>query len=265
VSSFPFRLAAFDLDGTLLSGPSSMGEANAAALHDLVARGVVVAPATARFHAVALLPFASAGLQVPAVSCAGADVRHADGRVIELRALPGACGRFLADLCDRAGWRATFATTDRAFRLAPDLPPWAATPPPYLAAVTSFADVDVGSVLNALIYARPDDPWLRELDAWADAVNIHTAITHDGLELVTITAAGVDKGSGLAALCTAYDFDTAEAVVFGDSDVDLPMFAIAGHAVAMEGAPPDVRARAHSTAPSAPGGVATAISGLLAG
>ena len=78
--------------------------------------------------------------------------------------------------------------------------------------------------------------------------------------LVTVTAADVDKGSGLLALCRALDIPPQEAVAFGDSEVDLPMFRAAGLSVAMANASDAIRAAATMTTASADeDGVAKAI------
>jgi hypothetical protein len=255
-----YRLAAFDLDGTLLPEPGGMSEANAAAIRSLVDRGVLVAPATARFYEAAIRPFAAIGIEAPSISCAGADVRAADGRIIAQSTMPAEFARFVAHVCDTHGWRGNLTTTSATYLVERD-PPLRANPlPPYLQGVRRAADADLDGLVTALFWAAADDPAVEALAEWAGAVNLRTARANDGSVLLTFTAAGVDKGTGLRLLCEALDLDPSSAVAFGDSDVDLPLFEAAGLAVAMGDGEPEVVARAHHvTPPAREGGVAWGI------
>ncbi len=261
-----YRLAAIDLDATLLDSKNQLSETNAAALRGLVARGVIVAPATARWYQVALRPFEALGLQVAAIAGGGSDVRAADGTVIAQHLLPGEFVSFFAELCDRAGWRANLSTSERTFRRDREAGAWASRAPSWLVPVTSLGDVDLTGLLSVLAHSHEADPFIAELEEWAGRVVARWAGNFDGDSLLTITAAGVDKGSGLAALCSALGIDPSEAVVFGDSEVDLPMFEVAGLAVAMGNASAEVQARAgFITASADDDGVARAIERIWPG
>ena len=67
-------------------------------------------------------------------------------------------------------------------------------------------------------------------------------------ELLDISAAGVDKGSGLRRLMELMGVEREEVCVFGDYLNDLPMLAEAGLAVAMGNACGEVKAQAHLVA-----------------
>ena len=58
----PYRLIAIDLDGTLLNSSGRVSAGNAAALTKVVAAGMAVAPATARWYQAAIQPFAPLGI-----------------------------------------------------------------------------------------------------------------------------------------------------------------------------------------------------------
>ena len=60
-------------------------------------------------------------------------------------------------------------------------------------------------------------------------------ITHSSSldTLLEMSALGVSKGSGLAALCAARGIDATEVIAFGDMPNDLPMLTWAGRGVAM--------------------------------
>ena len=67
--------------------------------------------------------------------------------------------------------------------------------------------------------------------------------THSSADgLLEISAAGVSKASGLAALAEEWGVGAADVVAFGDMPNDLPMLAWAGHSVGMGNAHPEVLA-----------------------
>lgn len=261
-----YRLLALDLDGTLLNSQGRAGDRDLEALKTLSARGVLIAPATARWYQAARRPFEAAGIEVAAIASAGADVRLADGTVVEQRCLSSAFAGFIADIADRAGWRTTLSVPEKAFVRANELPAWAANAPEWIAPVTSLFEADLSSLLAVLIEAPESDPYLAELDDWRGELEVMSAVSYTGSVLHTVTAKGVDKGSGLRALCRAAGIDLADVVAIGDSEVDLPMLAVAGCAVAMDNATAEVKAAAAMVVAGADEcGVAEAISRLWQG
>jgi hydroxymethylpyrimidine pyrophosphatase-like HAD family hydrolase len=257
----PYRLIAIDLDGTLLNTHGVVSPATGQALQRAAAAGIVLAPATARWYQAAVRPFEALGLRVAAIASAGSDIRGADGTVLVQDPLPTDFAAFVADLCDRAGWPATLAVPSKAYRRANELPPWAANAPEWLKPVTHLS-----GLLAVLAEPQPGDPYLHELEAWRGRVSMHSAVAFNGDGMVTLTAPGVDKGSGLLALCRSLGIDPSEAVAIGDSEVDIPMFPIAGLAVAVESGTPEARAAAHRLIPSPDDdGIALLIDELLAG
>lgn len=228
-----YRLIALDLDGTLLNSKGQVSERTANALRAAHEAGIGLAPSTARWYQAAVRPFQALGLEVAAVASAGADVRAADGSVVEQRMLDGEFATFLAALCDRAGWTATLSTPERAYRRADEIPPWAANAPEWLKPVTSLHGDHLASALSVLAEASTESEHWPHLEAWAGRVSLYPAVAFNGDALLTITAPGVDKGSGLLALCRHLGIDPSEAVAVGDSEVDIPMFNVAGLSVAM--------------------------------
>ncbi|MCC6267446.1 MAG: HAD family phosphatase [Dehalococcoidia bacterium] len=238
------KLIVIDLDGTLLNSQGSVSTRTASALKAAHEAGIVLAPATARWYQAAIRPFQAVGIAVAAIASAGADVRTADGVVVEQRPLDGDFALFLAALCDRAGWTATLSTPERAYRRANELPPWAAMAPEWLKPVTRFEGEHLQNALSVLAEAAPGDHHMPELEAWAGRVSLYPAVAFNGDALITITAPGVDKGSGLRALCAHLGIDPSEAAAIGDSEVDIPMFEVAGASIAMADGTPEARAAA---------------------
>lgn len=245
------RLAAFDLDGTLLNGENRISEANAAALRSLLARGVVCAAATARGYRAAMRLFAEHGITPAAIASGGADVRLADGAVVQQVELPAGFLHALAEISDREGWNITFAGAERTLRRQAELPDWLQTPRPSIQVVPDLAGADLSGLLTALVEADPGHLSLAALEPWRAEVAMRTAITFSGHTLLTFTSATADKGTALRALAAALGIDPADTVAFGDSEVDLPMFAVAGTAVAMANGTGEAKAAARIIAPPA--------------
>jgi Cof subfamily protein (haloacid dehalogenase superfamily) len=264
--SLPLRLAAIDLDGTLLNSEGQVSAGNAEALRRLAGAGVALAAATARWREAATRPFEQADVHAAVIACAGADVTLPDGAVVERRPLPAEFVPFVAELCEERGWRANLSLPGKTYRLEREMPPWAVHAPAWLAPVTSLGGTDLTGLLSVLVHVEPGDPGLAALDAWGERIAREWAISFDGSTLLTVTAAGVDKGTALRALCGRLGMGTGEVMAFGDSEVDLPMFAVAGLSVAMGQASAEVRSAASMTsAPADEDGFARAVERILAG
>jgi hydroxymethylpyrimidine pyrophosphatase-like HAD family hydrolase len=83
--------------------------------------------------------------------------------------------------------------------------------------------------------------------------------------LVEISAKGVTKAFGLERIAAEHGIEAADVVAFGDMPNDLPMFAWAGHVVAVANAHADVLAAADEvTASNDDDGVARVVERLLA-
>jgi len=117
-------------------------------------------------------------------------------------------------------------------------------------------------------FARVDHLTADELLAVArDVIPPELAtVTQAGLGYVEITAAGVDKGTGLAVVAATLGLEPTDVVVFGDMPNDLPMFAWAagGRRIAVANAHPDVLAAADEiTASNDADGVAAWLEAML--
>ncbi len=85
-------------------------------------------------------------------------------------------------------------------------------------------------------------------------------LPYNGLWAVDFTKRGVDKGSGLRALCGLLGVEVSETVAVGDGYNDVPLLETAGIGVAMGGSPRELRAAARYAVPSvAEDGAAEAI------
>jgi len=82
-----------------------------------------------------------------------------------------------------------------------------------------------------------------------DAFGAELYLTRSHPRLFEGMALGVDKGTGLHALCQLLQIDPARVLAIGDNDNDIPMLKAAGYAVAMGNATPGVKAIADWVAP----------------
>ena len=79
---------------------------------------------------------------------------------------------------------------------------------------------------------------------------ILASLPYNGLWAVDFTRAGVDKGSGIARMGEMLGVAPANMACVGDSYNDVPMFAAAGLAIAMGGAPDELQQLAKGIAPT---------------
>ena len=76
-----------------------------------------------------------------------------------------------------------------------------------------------------------------------DAVKAY--LPYNRLWSVNFTRSGVNKGTGLRALCSLLNIEPSEFAAVGDSFNDIPMFEVAGLPIAMGGAPSELLKLAH--------------------
>ena len=265
------RLAAFDIDGTLINRHGVLTERTASALRALATAGVVTALATGRPWPQAQSVVRQASGVSYAVCLNGAVVMDAvageqiaDRAMTHIEAIEAAeIARKLVpdvrlglDMADgRHVWEHDFA---------PVMP------------VDLLADISVdrvddalsavdGPVLTWLVHA-PSVDTLAIIDELSPDMPLGTEIRPSGLDMAEIAAAGVSKSAGLEIICQRYGFDAADVLAFGDGLNDIDMLRWAGRSVAMSNAAPSVRAAADLVAPSnEDDGVAVVVEAILAG
>ena len=264
------RLAAFDVDGTLINRQGVLTERTASALRALAEAGVITALATGRPWPQAQSVVRQASGVSYAVCLNGAVVMDAvageqiaDRAMTHIEAIEAAeIARKLVpdvrlglDMADgRHVWEHDFA---------PVMP------------VDLLADISVdrvddalsavdGPVLTWLVHA-PSVDTLAIIDELSPDMPLGTEIRPSGLDMAEIAAAGVSKSAGLEIICQRYGFDAADVLAFGDGLNDIDMLRWAGQAVAMSNAPDSVRDAADRIAPSnEDDGVAVVVEAMLA-
>lgn len=264
-AAFPYGLVATDLDGTLLRNDHSVSRRTRDALAAATAAGAAHIVVTGRAVPWTRPILDDLGYTGLAVCGQGAQVYDAGAH------------RLL-----------TSVTLDRQLAGVALAKIEAEVGPLYLAASRDGLD---GEVLVGPGYevhgALPAMPFTDAADVWAAPLNKlyiqHPELTSDELAeaatrtaggFVTVTMAGegivellplgLSKATGLSLAARRLGVKAAGTIAFGDMPNDLPMFAWAGHGVAMANAHPDLRAVADEvTASNEEDGIAVVLERLL--
>jgi Cof subfamily protein (haloacid dehalogenase superfamily) len=233
------RLAAIDLDGTLLRSDGTISDRTKAAVGRATGAGIEIVLVTARgprtMHEFAV----DLGVGGEAICSNGAVV--VDLATQELRAQrpleTEVAVRLVHALRERLPG-ILFAVEHEGFAHEPGFSAWNWTPP----AGTRVADVVelLQDPATKLILRHAG----HEVDAIAavarELVGNGATVVASGSWAVEVTAAGVNKATALAELAEALGIPASDVVAFGDYPNDIPMLAWAGHGVAVANAHPDV-------------------------
>jgi Cof subfamily protein (haloacid dehalogenase superfamily) len=247
-----FKLAAMDLDGTLLGPNHDISEANALAVRRLQAAGAQVVLASGRHYNsmhkyVAALP----GVQW-VVSCQGGEVADA-GRttILSRQFLAPADVAKTMDAGRARGFSTvgytvegvfTDSTSDDEMNFYTDL---AGTRP----VVVPRSELLARGIFKVIWMGQPAD--LSEVVS-ADIALPQIQTVRTNARFLEFMPADVSKATALATLAAHLGIQPAAAVAFGDGDNDIPMFKWAGMSVAMPHGWPQALAQAKLVAPDGP-------------
>lgn len=240
-----FEGVAIDLDGTLLVG-ESLSERHRAAVAAAAASGLRIVLATARWRQMAERIQAACGIDGPFIACSGAQVRD-PGAAVDLfdRRLPAPFVEALYTLCDAHRCVATVTVDDETL-LKLDGDPDPSQMPAEMRPVRSLMETGMLRPRVAVIQGSAINRLLRDtlMPGWHDDVLFADSIGPSGKTMLTLTAAGADKGAALDVACDHLGISPERVLAFGDSDNDIAMFRRAGWAVAMGQADAATRAEA---------------------
>lgn len=249
--AFPYRLAAIDLDDTLLGPDHLVSVRNARAVRALAERGVVCAIASGRMHEATVRFADELGLDAPIISYNGAMVKHpGTGEVWHHVRVPSEPAAEVIRFCAENHYHLNYYLNDHLY--VAQRGPWAEA---YLR--------QTGSPMEAIGDLRPlcgteptkmilidspatTDRLLEQFRARFGETLYITKTNPEYLEFMNPTAS---KGAALALTAQRLGIAQAETVAFGDGNNDLPMIEWAGLGVAMGAAKPHVRAAADRISP----------------
>ncbi|GAA4247059.1 HAD family hydrolase [Dactylosporangium darangshiense] len=232
-----------DLDGTVVRRDGTVSEATLRAAALLFELGIPLVAATARTPAGlrALEPLRP--LLSLSVCCGGAIGVGPDGETTAWREdLPPAAIEALAAVAlarwpqigvatyDGGRWRMTerYLATRHTRHFGP----------------TEVCDLDAVLATPACAMALVH-PRLEAVDLMAGLAGAAgVSLTRASAQAVEVTAAGVDKASGVRRALLELGAAPERAIAFGDMPIDVAMFGVVGRSVAMADAPPEVLAAA---------------------
>lgn len=255
----PIRLLALDIDGTIVGDDLVLHERTIRAVTEALRMGVHVSIVTGRMTSSAAGFARQLGLTGPLVGYQGAIARTlpADGdpglgRILWHWPLAADVARRIVRWTREAGLEPHFndlehlvlpADDPRAddysafvggrLTLVPDLDAW----------------LDVHPTVTKVIAVGQEPVPRRVYPSAVEAFGRVSEVTISHPRFLEFVAPGVTKGSALARLARRHRIPMAQVMAIGDQLNDLEMIATAGHGVAMENAPVEVRSVARYVAP----------------
>jgi Cof subfamily protein (haloacid dehalogenase superfamily) len=262
----PCRLAAFDLDGTLLNSEHTLPPKNCEALGELAANDVLVVLVSGRMHR-SIQPISDQiGLENPIISYNGAMVRHATtGEVYHHTPVPADYAMAVVNDCVEQNLHLNFCLNDELY--VAERNAWSdlyetrtgvpATPVGNLRELT-------GETPTKMLLIHTPEKLQPLLDSFQTNYAKKLYVTQTQAEYIEFMNPEVTKGRALTALANQFNIPMDTVVAFGDSYNDESLLKTAGFGIAMANAVPPILACAdHITATNDDDGVAKAIWELI--
>jgi Cof subfamily protein (haloacid dehalogenase superfamily) len=244
--TFPVRLLVSDVDGTLVTSDKRLTAASVAAATSLRDAGVALALVSSRPPRGIAGLVQQLGLRTPVAGFNGGVLLDSAGQVLEERLIPKLAVRAALVAFDRRGIDAwVFADGEWLLRGldGPYVPLEQRTIGFAPRVVADFAPYLARA--GKLVGASPDPALLAECEAELQAALEGLATVHRSQTYyLDVTHPQAHKGHALLALARLCGVPPEEVACIGDMANDLPMFDVAGLAIAMGNAPPAVRAHA---------------------
>jgi len=251
-SSHPYRLAIFDMDGTLLGPHKELSPENIEALHRLQATGVEIVIASGRFHENITKFEEKLGFQGWIISAGGAVVRHArTGEILYEITVPEELARELfhrgreLDLsligyhrtgifCDQqSDWTHLYTQRTGQVPIA-DIP----------------ALIDTG--LQKLIWTTSAERIGRLAPALQEEYDGRLYIVSTEHEMLEFLHPQANKALAAQALAQKLGLGPEQILAFGDGNNDVPLLQWAGMSIAMDHGRDSAKQAARRVSPPGP-------------
>ena len=244
--SRPVRLVVSDVDGTLVQTDKSLSPGTVAAAGRLRAAGIPLAIVSARPPRGILWIAQELGLAGLLAGFNGGTITQPDGTVVEQHTVPPDAVRTALDLFARSHVGAWLFTAEEWLAQDPDGPhvDHERHTVRFHERIVENFDPYVGQA-GKVVGVTDDAPLLAGLETELQAMLGATAnAKRSQTYYLDVTHREANKGNAVRMLAARVGVDLAEVAVLGDMENDLPMFDVAGFAVAMGNASPAVQARA---------------------
>ena len=266
-----YKLAAADLDGTLLDKSSQITDATAAAVKAAEKAGLIFTICTGRAQSSIMGFIKRLGLTSPVITYNGAMLIKPDGDIIFRRDLENADAVEAYEAGAERGSAMVVWSDNKLYfnRMTPLTEFYKSMYPKAETAVISSTDEIYEIVKNGItkiIYVDPPEK-TAENQAFADErFGGRIAAFRSAPSLLELVHSEVSKGRALLKLAEYYGITREQTVAFGDEKNDIPMIEAAGLGVAMANAVPELKAAAdYITLSNAEDGVAAALYKIIAG
>jgi Cof subfamily protein (haloacid dehalogenase superfamily) len=235
-STFPFRLAAIDLDGTLLGPDKTISNENAAAVRRLTQNGVKVIIASGRRHQNSIRFQRQLQLSGPIIACQGGLIRDGEsGNVIEAHFLPQSAAREIADEGEKHGVQAIYYHLDHLYvaeRNNQWLDLYESRVGERAESLPSLDQLDGRRALKIVWYGDP--VVLQNIRPEVSALySGKVDVLSTESENLEFMPRGINKATALAKVAEQFGITRQEVVTFGDGENDVQMLIWAGMGVAM--------------------------------
>lgn len=236
MGTFPYRLAAVDLDDTLLGPDKQISPENLEALQQLREHGVRIVLASGRRHENMLRFHRKLGLEGPIISVQGGLVKHAETHeILHQHLMAAELAAEVAALSQAEDLTLAYyhleGTLIREHNAYTDLYQHRTGCP-----VIERGDLNLmagETPLKILTISDPEDA-AAALPQWkAHFADLLEVLCTDP-EYTEFMPLGVNKALGVAAVAECYGIQQAEVLAFGDGNNDVTMLEWAGLGVAMD-------------------------------
>jgi Cof subfamily protein (haloacid dehalogenase superfamily) len=234
--NFPYRLAAIDLDGTLLGPDKKVSEENAAAVRRLNEFGTKVIIASGRRHQNSVRFQRQLQLDGPIIACQGGLIRDGEsGNVIEAHFLPQTVAREITKEGERLGVQVIYYHLDHLY--VPERNnEWIELYESRVGEKTdALPDLDQLDGRRALKIVWYGDPSLLEkirpekAERYREKVDL-LSTEKENLEFMP---RGINKATALSKVAEQLGVRAEDVLAFGDGENDVQMLSWAGAGVAM--------------------------------
>jgi Cof subfamily protein (haloacid dehalogenase superfamily) len=263
-----YRLAAIDLDGTLLhSGTHAVTEGNASAVRNAIKNGAFIVLASGRQWVTInkLAKQLDLPAEAPIIAYNGALIRTSGGETWFHQPLPADASEKIVAYCAKHGYHLNYYLNDELY--VRDHTKWVDI---YYKRTGTMAHVtgDLGEFNGRqptkLILVDTLETTTRLLAYFQAEFGETLYITKTEDEYLEFMDPHINKGAALAEIANRLNLTASECAAFGDSYNDTAMLEWAGLGIAMENARPELKAIAQRIAPPADDdGVGTTLAELF--
>jgi len=233
---FPYRLAAIDLDGTLLGPDKLVGEQNAAAVHRLSENGAQVIIASGRRHQNSIRFQRQLHLSGPIIACQGGLIRDGEsGNVIEAHFLPQTVAQDIVGEAEKNGIQDIYYHLDHLY--VPErndhwIDLYESRVGERAETLPSLSQLDGRRALKIVWYGDPTvlKKIRPEIAAkYREKVDV-LSTESENLEFMP---RGINKAAALEKVAREFGVPREQVLAFGDGENDVQMLEWAGMGVAM--------------------------------